>query len=468
MDDFDEIEEKSGLPEFLMDPRGVLRRRWHWMLAVLLVGAVAAAVFVALIPQTYQASARLLLTHQRIPEEFVRPTSMERIPELVNALVGEILSRESLIAIAETHNLAERLNLGGSAPELIRELRSGITVEPDMDMEDQTRRRRSAGEDIFILATRFESSDPVVAADVANELASRFSTAHLRRQNRQAKLTSDFLRGEAERAEAKLAEQRALITEFKNIHRGELPSELDTKLARLERLQQQSQSLAVQISDAEGRLLTLQSQELAPAAQETLLEELRTRLVHERTIYTDEHPNVIALQRQIEGLEAQVAGSPRGAPGEAVTSARAAAEVQREIDSLRAQAQDVEQEIQVLDAAVATIPVRHEELEALEQQEALLLERFVAASRKVQEAELAESLQHAQQGFQVSQLEVAVPPSSPLRDRSKFAVLAVIAVLGASVMTGLALEFVDPVVLAARQLEARTGALSLGVVPRIR
>jgi uncharacterized protein involved in exopolysaccharide biosynthesis len=467
MDEFDELEERSGLPEFLTDPYGVIRRRWPWMLAVLLLGSVAAGAFVARMPQIYQASARLLLTSQRIPEDFVRSTSLEGIPARLHAVVGEILSRDSLIAVAETHHLAERMSADGSTADLIEQMRSGITVEPDLDMGSQ-RARRGAEEEFFILAIRFESADPVVSADVANELSSRFTSVHLRRQHRLTKLTSDFLRREAERAEVELGQQRARITEFTKAHRGELPSELDTKLALLERSQQQRESLALQISDAEGRLLILQSQEPLADTKETLLEELRVLLVHERTVHTDEHPNVLALQRQIEVLEAEVAGEQAGPATLPASSDPAAVLVQREVDALRTQAREVEQKIRELDATVAAIPARQEELTALEQREALLRDRFVNAARKVQEAELAENLQHAKQGFQVSQLDVAIPPSEPMRTRWKRAVLAAGAVLGASVMTGLLLEFIDPVIVSSRQLEAKTGAIPLGVVPRIR
>lgn len=467
MEEFDEGEEQSGLPAYLADPQGVLLRRWPWMLAVLLLTSIVGGVFVAMIPQTYQASARLLLTHQRISEDLVRSTTMERIPELVNALVGEILARDSLIAVAETHGLAERMSSDGSANDVLSQMRSAITVEPDLDLENQ-RRRRGAGEENFILAIRFESADPVVAADVANEFASRFTAAHLRRQSRQAKLTSDFLRREAKRAEDALAAERARISEFTETYRGELPSELDTKLARLERLQQQSQSLALQISDAEGRLLILQSQEQSPDTAAVLLSELRARLVHERTIYTDEHPNVIAVQRQIEALEAKSAAVRSGGGTRPSPTTPAMAVVQHEVDSLRAQAREVEQQIRALDAAVTAIPARQQELLALEQSEELLRERFITASRKVQEAELAESLQRAQQGFQVSQLDVAFPPSNPIRNRWKFAVLAAAAAFGASIMTGLLLEIIDPVIVTTRQLEAQTGTIPLGIVPRIR
>jgi uncharacterized protein involved in exopolysaccharide biosynthesis len=463
MDEFDEVQEQSELPEFLMDPRGVIRRRWPWMLAVFLVTSIAAGAFLATMPQTYEAKGRLLIARQRMPEDFVRPTSLERVPDLVDAIIGEILSRDSLIEVAETTNFPERMSIDGSMTDLIDQMRSRITVEPDLDLEGQ-RYRYGAGEEIFILAIRFESSDPVAAADVANELLSRFIASHLGRQIRKAKLTGGFLRQEAERAEAELAQQRARITDFTEAHRGELPSELETKLARLERLQLQSQSLALQISDAEGRLLVLQSEE---PIQETL-DELRVRLLEARTIYTDEHPNVIALRRQIEALEAESASERAGAGTARMSADPAVAAVRREVEVLRAQAVDIERQIRELDAAVSAIPAREEELLALEQEEDLLREHFIEASRKVQDAELAESLEQADQGVTVSRLDAAIPPAQPKRNRWKFAALAAGAVLGASVLAGTLLELVDPIILSSRQLETETGMTPLGVIPKIR
>jgi uncharacterized protein involved in exopolysaccharide biosynthesis len=435
------------------------------MLAVLVVGGIGAGVYFSIMPAVYEASARLLLTRQRIPESFVRQTNLEELTEQVDAIVGELLNRESLIAVAEAQNLAERMGGVESASELFAEMRSAIIVEPDLDVRAKRRRRPQTS---YIYAIRYQSPDPQMAADVANELANRFTSSHIRRQSQQARLTSDFLRREAERAEGELAAQRAQITEFNQAHRGELPSELATKLARLERLQQQSQSLALQISDAEGRLLTLQTQEPAAGRRATLLAELRNRLIQERTIYTDEHPNVMALQRQIEVLQAEVA-TQRAREASGQTSLDPAAVViQREIEGYRSQLASVEEQIRELDVAVAAIPAREETLSALQQQEQLLLERFVRAARKVQEAELAESLQHAQQGYRVSVLDPAGVPRRPVRSPLLIAALAAAGLLGASAVSGLLLEFLDPVIVGSRQLEADTGMAPLGVVPRIR
>jgi len=468
MDEFDEAERRSEFPDFLRDPKGVIQRHWPWMLAVFLATAVAAAAFVSRIPEVYQASGRLLLTRQRIPDEFVRPTSLEQVPDIVDAVVGEILSADSLVSVAETTHLAERMNIDGSTSELVDHLRERITVESDLEMEEESRLRYRSLEETFILAIRFDASDPAVAADVANELVSRFTSAHLERQTRQAKLATGFLREDAERAEAELAAQRARITEFTEAHRGELPSELETKIARLERLQQQSQSLAIQISDAEGRLLVQQKELQSEEPVHVTLEELRTRLIEEQGIYTEEHPNVIALRQQVEALEAEAALEQSGARSALVQGDPAIAAVQNEVEVLRAQAREVEQMIRELDAAVSAIPAWREKLLALEQEEELMRDRFNDATRKVQDAELAESLQQAQQGFQVARLDAAMAPAKPMRTRWKFAIVAAVAVLGASGLAGLLLEYADPVIVTSRQLETQTGMLPLGVIPRIR
>ena len=62
----------------------------------------------------------------------------------------------------------------------------------------------------------------------------------------------------------------------------------------------------------------------------------------------------------------------------------------------------------LLDAQVARIPARQEELAALEQEEEILSENYSDALRKLQDSELAQSLELAQQGIRVSLLDSAL------------------------------------------------------------
>jgi len=114
----------------------------------------------------------------------------------------------------------------------------------------------------------------------------------------------------------------------------------------LERLQQQRQSLALQISDAEGRLLIVRSASGGPGSRATLLADLRTRLVKEESVYTPEHPAIVSLRRQIAELEA---APPE--PAQRTTGADpAAAAVERELATLRGQIAEIDVEMNRLDS----------------------------------------------------------------------------------------------------------------------
>lgn len=453
--------EGVGLPEFVGDPWGVLRRRWPWMLLVaVLLGGVAVA-FLATRPVLYQASAQLLLSGQRVPEDFVRQLSNESMSEQLSAIVGEILSTASIEKVVEAQDYVERSGFEGSRADLLSRIREATLVEADEPKVARSRRSDST----LVFAIRFTAKDAELAADMANALVSRFTAAHADRQSRQARLTTGFLEREAKRARAELEEARNRISQFKEEHKDELPSALETKLARLTRLQQQRDSLATQLSSAEGRLVALREGDVGDRRTE-LLSRLESRLSEQLAIHTEEHPNVRALQAQVEKLRTELKGNP---PDREHSSKRPEEfAVEQEIQRLRSQIASVEEEIASLDVTVSKIPELHEKLDALEQQEALLREKYVEASRKLREAELAESLQREQQGFNVSVLQKASPPERPKDSLLTFALAAIAGTLGAAAAVAVLLELADPVLLTTRQVELEAGLPTLGVVPRIR
>lgn len=461
MDDFDQDERGSGIPSFLFDPIGIVRRRWRWIVPVLGAGAVLATVVVSAWPMTYVASARALLSGQRLPDDFVRTTVAEGFAEQLNAMVGEALSRESLDELVEAHDLVDGMSEDEEA-EVLLLVRESISIEQDRSINTG---RES--ESTYIFAVGFRWDDPKKAAAVANDLVGKLISANEERRSRQARVATDFLRKDAERTEASLRELSKKITEFKEKYRGELPSELETKSARLERLQAQRQALGLQISDAESRLMLLRTQggESDPRAKS--LSALEERLFHERSINTDEHPNVTALQRQIEALRSEMRENPEGGSWSPMQQASVAA-AQREIGALRGQLAQIEVEMADLEVQVARTPARQEELGALEQREEVLRENYADSLKKVKEAELSESLEASQQGIKLSRLGPAVPPLDPELPRWILALLGALGVLGAAVAVAFALELLDPVVLARSDVEALTGLPALGELPRAR
>ena len=56
-----EDEQTQGLPDWLSDPRGILRRRWLPMLATLLIGLAATVAITVVRKPVYSAEATVLL-----------------------------------------------------------------------------------------------------------------------------------------------------------------------------------------------------------------------------------------------------------------------------------------------------------------------------------------------------------------------------------------------------------------------
>lgn len=465
MEEFEGLEQTAIL-SFLRDPWGVLRRRWRWMLLALVVGVIAATAFVVRIKPRFVASATIQVTGQQIREDLVRSTIQDDPLARINAMLGTILSHRELAALIEKHDLYPNLRESVTLAEIVEMTRNDITIE-----EKPSIGRQSGGQGAQLYTVSFEADRADVAAAAANDIAGQITLESIRTRTRQATVTTEFLSRELERAEAELREQNQKITAFKERHRGELPSELTTNLAKMDRLQLQRQSLSLQIAEAETRLATLATMASTAAVQvggsrEEQLFVLQQQLAEQLSMRTDRHPDVIALRRKIAALEQNAGLAPTGdeTPPSRLSLFEAS---QRTIEELKAQLAETEKSLRILDARVASTPARQEELIALEERESVLRENYLDFLRKVQEAELAQSLESAQHGERFSVVDPAVKPTSKNRKRWKYAGLGGFASLALSLGVGILLEIRDPVLVTAEQLALVSELPVLGSVPRI-
>ena len=464
LDEQEELPSQQNLPDVLRDPWGTLRRRWIPILLVLVAGLAATTVFVILKKPRYLATATVLVTSQQIRDDLVQATLRDDVAQRVSAMVGEILSREQLVRLIEKHDPYPELREARTLDEIATLVRDDTSIE--------VKRGLSLGgprETANLLEVRFEAYDPKTAANFANDLASLLADQSIRLRTQQASLVTRFLRGELERAERELRDQSRLIREFKEKYRGELPRELTANIGKLDRLQQQRQSLAIQIAEANTQLATLTSQPAASLGEESpeaRLAALRAELRAMSQTLTARHPDRMALERRIRELEDQIQ-TEGSEPGAAPSRSSLITAASQTLEELRAQLAATEQQLVDLDARVGRTPARQEELAALEEREGVLRESYLDFLRKVQEAELAESLESAQQGERVTVLERAIPPMKPTGSRLKYLAAGVVASLALALFTALVLESIDPVLVTADQLEIAAGARLLGTAPHI-
>jgi uncharacterized protein involved in exopolysaccharide biosynthesis len=451
----EESENSAQIPDFLKDPLGILERRWPVMLAAVVLGLVATVYVVAQAKLTYVSQASVLVTRQQIPEKYVNSTVAEDSIANINAMVGKVLSQDNLAKLIERFDLYKSHRELVSMSELANRMKAGIAVTPQRSFTQKSR-----GESSVIYTISFENKDSEVAADVANALAGLLQEASIERRTEQARAATSFLQRQLEDDEREFREVSQGVSEFRKTHRGSLPDELQTNLRKLELLGSRRESLVTQISSGENRLMSVGSGTIAMQ-----LAELRAQLSKESAMYTDEHPNVAALRYQIRRLEQSLAsqqpGSLRPEFGGVLASGNS------EIEMLRAQIRRIDLDISDLNARIDSTPAVSEELVAMEQKESVLRENYLSSLNKVEEAELAESMEHAQQGAQVQILDPAMPSSTPKRSRRLLAFVGLIATLVLAIAMAITIEIFDPVIVAAEQLERIVGRPVLGSLPRL-
>jgi len=316
---WDGVEEESGggLPEFLLDPVGVARRRWLPAALCFVVGLVTTVVLTLVWKPSYLAQATILITSQQIPREFVTSTVQEDSLANVNAMIGEVLSAENLSKLIDDLKLFQDESADTARIDLVTKMRSRIDAAPE-----STPNPRSRNTEAIVYGISYESDQGQEAARVANALAALFVEASISRRNTQARLTTQFLRKALENDEKELREITRQISEFRQENRGLLPEEQQTLLRKLELLSSQRDSLSQQIAAKQDRIVSISSQggDAVLSENEILLGELRRELARQSAVLTDEHPNVIALRDRIARLQAETTTSS-GLPTSSRTSA---------------------------------------------------------------------------------------------------------------------------------------------------
>ncbi len=440
----------------LRDPFGILKRQRWWALISLLLMLAMSGAAVRLVPLPYQARATMRLSAKSIPDEYVPTTIIANILEQFEAIRGEVFSRAGLIAIIEETGLyQEEREEKVPWSELSSRLAEEIEVKPT------TRVGRSVPNSVSFEVI-MQGDDASLVAEVVNATVSNLIDANIEFRSRQARVTTDFMKREFERADAELRRHQRDLANFRALHRGSLPEEQESTIAKLERLEEQRRSLILQLSESRDRLSQLEATPSAPGTRASI-EALRIQLETAKTLYTDEHPTVRSLERRLMILsETEGPASPADPLFEERTSLRA--EIDRQEDRLSQIDADADQ----IEARLAATPRISEEYAALVRREQILQENYVEYLRKLKDAELSLSLESAQQGAQLVRLDTALTPTDPIIPRWLLTIGAAAVSVMLSIGIAILRELIFPVVIDQAHLETLTQVPCLGSVPEIR
>src|SRR5919201_6969205 len=339
---YDETAKGPGLSGLLEIMR---RRRVLAVLPFLFVLTAAFSLAVSL-PSLWTSRALVLVNRQAIPERYVTPTVQADIEARLLTLSQEILTAPRLTQIAQHYGLYRNAR---SVDDLVDRMRKDIRIELVDDRDRRTREPKS-----FLFTVSYTAANPVVAAHVANTLASLYIEENGRMREQEAVTTSEFLENQLRDLREKLQKQEHAITTYKEKYLGELPEQKDVNLRTLERLQAQLQlahennrratERRQMLTDALGQIDTSVAMttpggsgiSVTPAdTAAARLNLLRQELAMAQTRFSDKYPDVIQLKEQIQALEAKVEAEKQAQAAQSALPKAAAAPAKRNGRDLR-------------------------------------------------------------------------------------------------------------------------------------
>ncbi len=443
---------------------GVWRRR-KWLAIPLFAGVLTAAVSIVMfLPDVYRSTATILVERQKVPEAFVQSTITSGIDSRLQTITQQILSRSQLSSLIDRFNLYPEMRQGVSLEKVIERMREDIQLG-----QKGLQKKRGRDDTTTTFTISYRGSDPQVVVQVTNTLAAFYIEENFKAREQQAAGTAEFLRVQLKKVQKKLGDQERQVSQFKERYMGELPEQLEANLAALENLNtqlrlnsekqtqasEQRAALEQRLADVQG--LGPSAEPLATATSETdavRLERMQRELRVLRTRFSDKYPDIVQLKSEIVTLEQHLAKMENGTEPDKPMAPPPNPYVLRmqeglstlgaEIKALRSQERSLLRSIDLYQKRVENTPRRELEIYVLSRDYETTNELYKSLLKRLEEAELAESLEQRQQGERFRILEPATPSEQPSEpNRRKLALIGLMLSLGLAVGVMVVAEQLD-------------------------
>ena len=282
-------------------------------IAIFLV-AVLLAIF---LPPTYRSSATILIEEQEIPKDLVRSTVTSYAEQQIQVINQRIMTQKNIMELVEKYNLYTEDELKRKyKTEISREFRDQVILDTvSADVRDPLSGRPGTATIAFTLS--FDHKSPKKAQSVANELVSLYLNENLRSRTEKTVNASAFLKSEAEGLADLLEGQESALATFKQENEGALPELYQYNQTMLDRVEAELSGNKLQLSGLEQRKsdslsrlaqLSPYSATVLPTGERALgdqdrLKALESEYRRKSSVYSDTHPDVERLAREISTLK---------------------------------------------------------------------------------------------------------------------------------------------------------------------
>src|SRR5436305_5626709 len=313
-----------------------LNRKRSWIVGPTLLALVISLAAVNLVTPRYKSEARILIDGRE--NVFLRPNG-ERDdqrnavdPEAVTSQVQLLLSRDLAREIIKKNKLAERAEfdpvLQGLSPvksllALIGIGRDPFGLTPEERVLDAyfDRLAAYAVDKSRVIVIEFQSSDPDLAAKVANSIAEGYLVLQQNARQEQARAAGQWLSGEIDSLRKKVGDAESRAEEFRSKSSlfvgtnnttlsNQQMGELNTQLNNARALKSDAESKARLIKEMLQSGKPIEATEVLNSELIRRLSEqrvtLRAQLAEQSSTLLDNHPRIKELKAQLADLDRQI------------------------------------------------------------------------------------------------------------------------------------------------------------------
>ena len=295
---------EEQLAQLVSHVKGVWKYRWL-ALATAWVVAIAGGIAVHVLPDSYQASARVYVDTQSILKPLLSSmTTVPNVEQQVSIMSRTLMSRPNLERLTRMVDLDIKASTPREKDELLDRLAKDIKLTG------------SPRDNIYTIT--YSHENPRLAKDVVRSLLTIFVEASIGDKKKESEKAVSFIDEQIKSYEEKLTAAENALKEFKLRNTGLLSrqgSDYSSKLmdasdqlgqARLElrEAEQARDALKRQIAGDEADVAaTMRAAAASNPELDERLQTLRKNLDNLQMQFTSAHPDIIATQRLIAQLE---------------------------------------------------------------------------------------------------------------------------------------------------------------------
>lgn len=459
----------------------VKRRKW-WIIGTGLAVFIGTVVVAMRLPTLYTASTVILVDAQKVPDSYVPSTATTSIADRLSTIQQQVMSETRLQKLMDSMKLYPELRGRKTDQDVIKHMQKAIKV----DVVSQGGRQLSA------FQITFQDRNPVVAAQVANQLASMFIDENLKVREQQSYGTANFLQSELEKTKKELDEKEHALSEIKRNNIMDLPESKQYHLQALEELRAQLRNSQDRVERAQQDKIYLQSMLATNAptvdtdkeegsSYQAQIGKVETKLSQMRSRYGPDHPDVRKAQADLEKLKAQAEQEAKDRPA-AVSPDRpqtarkphnpvVESQIEKLNDNIEKETKNqanLQPEIQFHMSKLQNVPIFEQQMASVMRDYDTLRVYYTSLLDKKLGADTASALESRQKGERFVILDPATPPDVPSAPNRLLLRLAGLigGVLG-GIALGMGLEFADESIRTEKELKRITGVAVFGGISRM-